>query len=287
MSEKAFKYFTYIFLTMIMLIIAYPLYFVVIASFSDPFEVFAGNTFFWVSQPTLEGYRRVFEEPSILRGYQNTILYTTIGTFVSTLLVLITAYPLSRKLPGKRIIMIFFVITMFFSGGLIPTFLVVQNLGLINSMWALILPGGVSVFNVIVARNFFETSISNEMYEAAEIDGSSELLTFIKIVIPLSKPIIAVMVVFAMVAYWNDWFTALIYLPDRDMAPLQLVLRTVLVRGQATITGDLVGGFVERQRITELIRFASIIVSTVPMLVVFPFVQKYFEKGLMAGAIKG
>ena len=289
MSDKSFGIFTYIFLGAIMMLVVYPLYYVVIASFSEPFDVFAGKTFFWVSRPTLEGYQRVLLEPSILIGYRNTLLYTSVGTIFSTALVMMTAYPLSRKLPGKKGIMIFLVITMYFSGGLIPTYLVVQQAGLINNMWALFLPGGVSVFNTIIARNFFETSISRELYEAAEIDGSGELMTFYRIALPLAKPIIAVMVVFAMVAYWNDWFTALIYLPDRNKEPLQLVLRQILIRSQTagSMLSGMGGGYADRQRITELIKFSSIIVSTIPMLVFYPFVQKYFERGIMAGAVKG
>ncbi len=289
MSDKAFKVVTHLLLVLVMLVILYPLYYVLIASFSEPFDVFAGKTFVWVSQPTLEGYERILKEPALLTGYRNTIVYTVIGTVFSTVLVLITAYPLSRPLPLRKPIMVFFVITMYVSGGLIPTYLVVQNTGLVNNMWALFLPGGVSVFNVIITRNFFETSIPNELYDAAMIDGADEVKTFLRIVVPLAKPIIAVMVIFAMVAYWNDWFTALIYLPDKDKEPLQLVLRQILLKNQTAgaMMSGLDGGYADRQRITELIKFSSVIVSTVPMLIAYPFVQKYFEKGLMAGAVKG
>jgi putative aldouronate transport system permease protein len=231
----------------------------------------------------------VFREPTILTGYRNTIIYTVIGTVFSTALVMITAYPLSRPLPLKRSIMIFFVITMYFGGGLIPTYLVVQKAGLVNNMWALFLPGGVSVFNVIITRNFFETSIPHELYDSAMRDGADETVTFARIVLPLAKPIMAVMVIFAMVAYWNDWFTALIYLPDKNKEPLQLVLRQILLKNQTagSMMSGMEGGYADKQRITELIKFSSIIVSTVPMLIFYPFVQKYFEKGLMAGAVKG
>lgn len=289
MSDKAFQIMTTILMIILMIIVIYPLYYILIASFSEPFDVFAGKTFFWVSNPTLEGYQRILKEPSILTGYKNTIIYTTVGTIFSTVLVLITAYPFSRKLPGKKGLMIFFVITMYFGGGMIPTYLVVQKLGLINSMWALFLPGGVSVFNVIVVRNFFENNIPNELYDASYIDGADEFTTFIKVALPLAKPIIAVMVVFSMVAYWNDWFTALIYLPDKDMEPLQLVLRQILIKNQTAggMMSGMDGGYADKQRITELIKFSSIVVSTVPMLIIYPFVQKYFEKGLMTGAVKG
>jgi putative aldouronate transport system permease protein len=178
---------------------------------------------------------------------------------------------------------------MYFSGGLIPTYLVVANLKMINSLWALILPGGVAVYYVIVSRTFFESSIPESLYDAAAIDGSSNLRTFFKIVIPLSKPLIAIMVIFAMVAYWNDWFTALIYLPSKSKAPLQLVLRQILIYSQAASKSmsGMNGGYAEANRITELIKFASIVVASVPMLIAYPFVQKYYDKGMMIGAVKG
>jgi putative aldouronate transport system permease protein len=213
-----------------------------------------------------------------------------LGTSVSVALIITSAYALSKKnLPGRKFIMIFYVITMYFGGGLIPTYLVVAKTGLTNSVWALILPGGVAVFNVIVARTFFETSIPDELYEAAQIDGSSNLGTFFKIALPLSKSIIAVMVIYTMVAYWNDWFTALIYMTDKGKYPLQLALRQILIQSQATATmiGNMDGGYAEANRITEMIKFASIVIGSVPMLIAYPFVQKYFEKGFMAGAVKG
>lgn len=201
-----------------------------------------------------------------------------------------TAYPLSKKeLPGRKAIMIFYLITMYFTGGLIPTYLVVAKTGLLNSVWALILPGGVSVFNVIVTRTYFESSIPNELYEAAKIDGCGNLKIFLKIAIPLAKPIIAVMVIFAMVAFWNDWFTALIYMSDKDKYPLQLALRQILIQSQASANAmsGMDGGYAEANRITELIKFSSMVVGAVPMLIAYPFVQKYFEKGFMVGAVKG
>ena len=185
--------------------------------------------------------------------------------------------------------MIFNVITMYVGGGLIPTYLVVSKMHMLNSVWALILPGGVSVYNVIVTRTFFETSIPQELYEAAAIDGSGNIRTFVKIALPLAKPIIAVMVIFTMVAYWNDWFTALIYMQEKSRYPLQLVLRQILIQSQAmaSMMGNMDGGYAEANKLTELIKFASIVVGSVPMLIAYPFVQKYFEKGFMAGAVKG
>lgn len=248
------------------------------------------KTFLLPSKITFEGYKRVFKENSIAGGYLNSIYYTVLGTVVSVALVLTTGYCMSKKtLPFRRAIMIFYVITMYVGGGLIPTYLVVSKMHMLNSVWALILPGGVSVYNVIVTRTFFETSIPQELYEAASIDGSGNIRTFVKIALPLAKPIIAVMVIFTMVAYWNDWFTALIYMQEKSRYPLQLVLRQILIQSQAmaSMMGNMDGGYAEANKLTELIKFASIVVGSVPMLIAYPFVQKYFEKGFMAGAVKG
>lgn len=274
----------------ILLIVAYPLYYVLIASFSNPYDVYAGRTFLLPSQFTLDGYKAVFADSSIITGYLNSIKYTVIGTLFSVIMVYLTAYPLSIKdLPGRKFLSIFFIITMYFGGGLIPTYLIVRNTGLMDSMWALFIPGGVAVGNMIIVRNFFENSIPKEMIEAAEIDGASKWTTFIRIIVPLSRSIMAVMVVFSMVAYWNDWFTALIYLPGESKAPLPLVLRNILIRSSASASqaSTISGGYAELNKLTEMIKFSSIIVAAAPMLVVYPFVQKYFEKGFMAGAVKG
>ena len=289
-SDGMFDIFNYTFLAILLVIVAYPLYYVLIASISDPFEVYAGKTFLLPSKVTFEGYARVFKEKSIATGYINSIYYTVLGTVVSVALIITTGYCVSKKtLPFRKSIMMFYVFTMYFNGGLIPTYLVVAKMGLLNSVWSLILPGGVAVFNVIVCRTFFESSIPEELYEAASIDGSSNLRTFFRIALPLSKPILAVMVIFTMVAYWNDWFTALIYMSEKSKYPLQLALRQILIQSQATATmmGNMDGGYAEANKITELIKFSSIVVGAVPMLIAYPFVQKYFEKGFMAGAVKG
>ncbi len=290
LSDKVIQRIMIIFVLLIVISVLYPLYYVLIASVSDPYDVYSGKTFFLPSGFTLEGYQKIFKQDSITRGYLNSIIYTVVGTLFSTFLVVTTAYPLSKKdLPGKKAIMIFYVITMYFTGGLIPTYLVVAKTGILNSMWALILPGGVSVFNVIVTRTYFETSIPKELYEASTIDGCGHFKTFYKIVLPLSKPIIAVMTIFAMVAYWNDWFTALIYMNDKTKYPLQLVLREILIQSQASAQAmsGMDGGYAEANRITELIKYASMVVGAVPMLIAYPFVQKYFKTGLMIGAVKG
>lgn len=289
-SDKFFDIFNIVLMVLIMLIVAYPLYYVLIASISDPYEVYAGKTFFAPSKITFEGYRRVFQESSISRGYLNSIYYTLLGTVITVSMTITVGYCMSKKtLPFRKAIMMFFVFTMYFNGGLIPTYLTVSKMGLLNSVWALILPGGVAVYNVIVTRTYFETSIPGEIYEAAEIDGSSNLGTYFKIALPLAKPIIAVMVIFTMVGYWNDWYQALIYLDDKAKYPLQLALRQILIQSEAmtSMMGNMQGGYAEANKIKELIKFASIVVASVPMLIAYPFVQKYFEKGFTVGAVKG
>ncbi len=274
----------------IVFLVAYPLYYVLIASVSNPYDVYAGKTFLLPSGFTLDGYKAVFADKSIITGYLNSIKYTVVGTIFSVVMIYLSAYPLSVKnLPGRKFLSIFFIITMYFGGGLMPTYLVVRDTGLIDTIWAMFIPGGVAVSNMIIVRNFFEHSIPKEMIEAAEIDGCSKWTTFIKIVVPLSRSIMAVMVVFSMVAYWNDWFTALIYLPGKENAPLPLVLRNILIKSSASASqaGMISGGYAELSKLTEMIKFSSVIVAALPMLIIYPFVQKYFEKGMMAGAVKG
>ena len=273
----------------VLFIVAYPLYYVLIASFSNPYDVYAGKTFLLPSQATLDGYKAVFAEQNIVRGYGNSILYTVVGTIYSVALIYLVAYPLSvPDLPFKKVISIFFIITMYFGGGLIPTYLIVQKTGIMQTIWAMFLPGGVAVSNAIIARNYFENSIPGALKEAASIDGASHFRIFFSMIIPLSTPILSVMVVFSMVAYWNDWFTALIYMTN-EQSPLPLVLRNILIKSSASASqaSMISGGYAELNKMTEMIKFSSIIVAAAPMLIIYPFVQKYFEKGLMAGAVKG
>lgn len=289
LSDKASDVVLVIFCTVIMLLVAYPLYYVLVASVSNPYDVYAGKTFLLPSQFTLDGYKAVFADSSIFSGLLNSIKYTIVGTVYSVAMIYLVAYPLSRhNMPGRTFFSIFFIITMYFGGGLVPTYLVVKDTGLIGNMWALFLPGGVAVSNVIIVRNYIENSIPGELLEAASIDGASHLRIFWNMILPLSRPIMAVMVVFSMVAYWNDWFTSMIYLTD-EQAPLPLVLRNVLIRSSASAAqaSTISGGYAELNKLTEMLKFASIIVAAAPMLVIYPFVQKYFEQGFMAGAVKG
>ena len=289
LSDKASDIVLVTLCVIILLIVAYPLYYILVASFSNPYDVYAGKTFLLPSGFTFDGYKAVFADANILSGYANSILYTVLGTFFSVAMIYMVAYPLSVfELPGRKALSIFFLITMYFGGGLIPTYLIVKDTGLMGTVWAMFVPGGVAVSNMIIARNFFENSIPGSLKEAAEIDGANKLTIFFKIIIPLSRPILAVMVVFSMVAYWNDWFTALIYMKG-SQAPLPLVLRNILIKSSASATqaSMISGGYAELNKMTEMIKFASIIAAAAPMLVIYPFVQKYFEQGFMAGAVKG
>ena len=273
----------------ILIIVAYPLYYVLVASFSNPYDVYAGKTFLAPSGFTFAGYEAVFADASILSGYGNSIKYTVLGTIYSVALLYLVAYPLSvSTLPGRKLISIFFVITMYFGGGLIPTYLIVKDTGIMQTTLAMFLPGGVAVGNAIICRNYFETSIPGSLKEAASIDGANHFRIFFSMIIPLSKPILSVMVIFSMVAYWNEWFTALIYLRG-DQAPLPLVLRNILIKSSATAAqaSMISGGYAEPNKLTEMIKFSSIIVAAAPMLIAYPFVQKYFEQGFMSGAVKG
>ncbi len=289
LSDKASDVILVAICALALLIVAYPLYYVVVASVSDPYDVYAGKTFLIPSGFTLDGYKAVFADPKIVTGFLNSVKYTVIGTVFSVVMLYITAYPLSDKsLPGRKFFNLFFVFTMYFGGGLIPTYLVVKSTGLMGSMWSLFLPGGVGVGNMIIVRNYFQNSIPHELIEASQIDGCSKFRTFVSVVIPLSLPILAVMAVFSMVAYWNDWFTAMIYLGGKGQ-PLPLVLRGILIKSSAASEQAALvsGGYAELNKQTELIKFCSMIVAAVPMLIAYPFVQKYFEKGFMSGAVKG
>ena len=289
LSDKASDVVLVTLCVIMLLIVAYPLYYILVASFSNPYDVYAGKTFLLPSGFTFDGYKAVFADANILSGYSNSILYTVLGTIYSVALIYMVAYPLSvPELPGRKAISVFFLITMYFGGGLIPTYLIVKDTGLMGTVWAMFVPGGLAVSHMIIARNFFENSIPGSLKEAAEIDGASKMTIFLKIIIPLSRPIMAVMVVFSMVAYWNDWFTALIYMKG-SQAPLPLVLRNILIKSStsAAQASMISGGYAELNKMTEMIKFASIIAAAAPMLVIYPFVQKYFEQGFMAGAVKG
>ncbi|WP_163538768.1 carbohydrate ABC transporter permease [Gracilibacillus sp. YIM 98692] len=288
-EDKIFDVINITLLTLMLLAILYPLYFIVIASISNPDRIFAGDVWLYPIEVTFEGYARIFQDGKIWIGYKNTIIYTAVGTAINIALTLTAAYALSRKdFFGRNFFMFMFVFTMFFSGGLIPTYLVVQNLGMVNTMWAMIIPKAVAIWNIIVARTFFQSTIPDEMLEAAKVDGCSNTKFFTKIVLPLSKPVIAVMVLFYAVGHWNSYFDALVYLNDEALYPLQLILRNILIQNEAaaTMVSD-VESVAAQQRVADLIKYGVIIVGSLPLLIVYPFIQKYFVQGVMIGGIKG
>lgn len=272
----------------VMLIILYPLYFIVIASFSDPSQVANGNVWLYPKGFTLDGYKELLKQQDIWTGYGNTVLYTVVGTIIGLAVNIPAAYALSRKdLYGKKVLTFLFLFTMFFNGGLVPTYLTVQQFHLYNTFWVMVLPFSVSVYNIIVARTFFQSSIPADLWDAAQIDGCGNLRYFAQIVLPLSKAILAVLGLWIAVGIWNSYFNALIYLKDTSLYPLQLVLRKILVTNQmqsALGTGEAAQVAL---RMANLLRYSAIIVSTVPIMCVYPFVQKYFNQGVMIGAVKG
>lgn len=288
-SEKLFDWFVHALLALICVVVLYPLVFVLSASISSPDTVMRGEVWLWPKQITLIGYYRVFQNSEILTGYTNTIIYTIVGTAINLVMSIAAAFPLSRRdFYGRNLFAALMVFTMFFSGGMIPSYLLVKDLGMLNSMWALIIPGAVSVYNILIMRTFFQNGIPQEMQEAASIDGCSNIGTLVKIVLPLSMPIIAVMILFYSVGHWNSYFSALIYLTDRDQYPLQLFLREILIQGQMQEmlgVGDDTNANVVLEG--EAIKYALVIVANLPIFLLYPFLQKYFAKGVMIGAIKG
>ncbi|NSW91088.1 MAG: carbohydrate ABC transporter permease [Firmicutes bacterium] len=291
-SDKLFSFTNYLLLCIILIIVLYPLIFVVSASISDPYLVSRGEMWLLPKGITFEGYRRVFQNDEVLTGYRNTIFYTLFGTLINLFMTLTCAYPLSRKdFIGRNFFMAIFTFTMFFSGGLIPSYIIIKKLGMLNKIWALIIPNAVSMMNVIIVRTFFQSNIPSQLQEAAEIDGCSIVRLFTNIILPLSKPIIAVMALFYGVQHWNSFFAALIYLTDRSLFPLQLILREILIQNQMSsqmlMTGNELDLIAKQAKAAELIKYSIMIVSTLPVLVAYPFLQRFFVHGIMVGAIKG
>ena len=276
---------------LLLIIFIWPMWFVLIASFSDPNQLWLGNVIFWPKGFTLEAYEKLLEYTDIWIGYKNTILYTVVGTLVNLILTVTLAYPLSRKdfLP-RKFIMIMLVITMYFSGGLIPTYLVVKNLGMVNSFWAMIIPGAISTYNVLVVRTYFMNSIPNELHEAAKLDGANNIQFFGKIALPLAKPVVAVVGLYYAVGHWNDYYTALIYLYDKEKFPLTCFLKNLIIDTSTAMQGSFGSSASEMEsmiRLAQSLKYSTIIVAVIPMLIVYPFVQKFFVKGVMIGSIKG
>lgn len=287
LGDKIFYVINAIFLGLLALIIIYPLYFIVIASISDPDAVLGGKVVLLPVDITFEGFQKILERTDVWIGYLNTIIYTVLTVIISLVVTIPAGWALSRKtLPGKKIFMIFFIIPMFFGGGLIPFYNVMSQLGLINSMWSIILPSVLSVWNLFMTKTFFESSIPDGLIEAAKIDGAGSFKTFVVIVLPLAKAVIAVMALYYAVGQWNSYFNAMIFLQDENLYPLQLVLKEILIASESTAGGS-GETILEQYRLANQLKYVSVIVSSLPVILLYPFVQKHFEQGIMIGSLKG
>lgn len=288
LGEKTFDVFNHLILILLVVVTLYPVWYVIVASVSDPMEVFASKgLLFWPKGFSLESYKEVLQFDRIWVGYRNTLFYVLVGGGLSVLLTVITAFCLTRKdLPGKNFLMFVILLTMYFSGGMIPSYLLVKNLGMLNTVWAILLPGAISVGNLIMTISYFR-GLPDALEEAAKIDGASDYTVLFKIFIPLAKPIIAVIALYYMVARWNEFMHALIYLQQRrDLHPLQLVLREILIQNDTTSISGTVNAS-DAQAYSESMKYAVVVVSTIPIMCVYPFIQKYFVKGVTIGAVKG
>ena len=271
------------------LIVLYPLIYVVSSSFSAGWAVSTGRVVLLPVDPTLEGYKTVFAHRYIGSAYRNTIFYTVVGTVINIIVTVTCAYPLSRRdFPCRGFFMKLFLFTMFFSGGLIPTYILMSKIKFVNTVWAMLIPGALSVYNMILVRTFLQNSIPLELLEASQIDGCSDVHYFFRIMLPLSKPVIAVVTLYYAVGHWNSYFSAMIYLNDQQLYPLQLILRQILVANQISLE-DLVDveEMIAKQGLSDILKYALIVVSTAPILCVYPFIQRYFIKGVMIGSVKG
>lgn len=286
-GDKVFHTITYILLGLLALIILYPVYFIVIASISDPDAVLAGKVVLLPVGINIDGYMKILERTDVWQGYYNTIIYTVVTVVLSLLVTIPAGWALSREtLPGKKFWMVYFIIPMFFGGGLIPFYNVMSKLGLINSPWAVILPAILSVWNLFMTKTFFSSSIPNGLIEAATIDGASHFQSFVMIVLPLAKAVMAVMALYYAVGQWNSYFNAMIFLQDETMYPLQLVLKEILIATESTVGGS-GETILEQYRMATQLKYVSVIVSSLPVLMLYPFVQKYFAQGVMIGSLKG
>lgn len=281
-TDKIFDWIINILMGAIAIMFLIPLVHVVVCSFSSVNQVIAGNVGLFPVDFTIDGYKEVFADEKLWRGFGNSLFYTFVGTIIQVTLQMLCAYPLSRRdFKGRKVINLFLILTMFISGGMIPTYLLISKLRMLNTIWALIIPGCVSVFNIIVIRTYMETSIPFELQEAARIDGCGDFGIFCRVILPLSRPIIFVIVLYAIVGYWNNYFNSLLYIQDSSLFPLQRVLQDMLVSNNSSIGG---GTEVGKQ---EQLKYVTIVVSSLPLLIIYPFFQKYFEKGVVMGGVKG
>ncbi|MDX3109277.1 carbohydrate ABC transporter permease [Nonomuraea angiospora] len=286
-TDRLFMVAVYVLLATFLAVVLLPLLYILASSLSDPNAVSSGQVTFWPVDFTLRGFQVALSDPQILVGFGNSLFYTAVGTFVSVSLTLMLAYPLSRRdFVGGGLLTRMIVFTMLFGGGLIPTYLVVKSLGMIDTRWALIVPNAIAVWQVIIARTYLRHSIPRELFEAAEIDGASHFRVLWSIVLPLAKPMIAVIALVYAISQWNSYFDALLYLKSDDLYPLQLVLRNILILNTQSNGMD-VATAMERQQLADLLKYSLIVISTVPVLLIYPFVARHFTKGLMIGSVKG
>lgn len=286
-GDRIFIGVIYVILTLLVIVVLYPLIYIVSSSISSPAAVTSGRVWLWPVELSFKGFEELFRRGEVMTGYLNSIFYTTAGTLISVTLTIMIAYPLSRRaFFGRNALMMVITFTMIFSGGLIPTYMVVKGLDLIDTRWALLIPNAIWVWQVIIARSFFHSSIPEELLEASEIDGCSDLRFIWSVVLPLSKPIIAVLVLMYAVGQWNAYFDALIYLKSADLFPLQLILRSIIIQNNSGSNMDAMA-IVEKQQLAELLKYSLIVVATLPVLVIYPFVQRYFVQGMLVGSVKG
>jgi ABC-type glycerol-3-phosphate transport system permease component len=288
-ADRAFNIANTLFLFLWFIAVAYPLYYIIIASFSDPLMVKTGKVGLWPVRPTFVAYEAVFTYPDIPLGFLNSMIYTVLGTFINVTMTVLAGYPLSRKeLYGRNLIMGIFTFTMLFSGGLIPLFLVVRKLGLFNTRWAMVIPNAMAVWFVIIARTFFRSNIPDELYEASSMDGCSDIRFIRSVVLPLSGPILAVLALFYAVGHWNSYFDALIYLRKKNLFPLQIFLRNILLLNQVDLESlEDIEEMIQKQDLVDLLKYALIVVASIPVLIIYPVAQRHFVRGVMIGAIKG
>ena len=293
-ASRVYTVLIYILVTLTTLVLTYPLYFVIIASFSDPNAVALGDTIFWFKGFTVQPYLNIMKEESLLTGYKNSFIYMIFGTIYQLVLTILAGYVCSKKnLPGHKFILWFFFITMYIGGGTIPTYLTIKNLKLLNNPLVMIINVGVSAYYMLVVRQFFSSSIPNDLYEAAEIDGASEFRQFLSIALPLAKPIIAVIALYYAFGKWNSFYTALLYLKKQDLWPLQLVLRNILIANETALSDltnmnpDELNYLTKKMYMVRAMKYAVILVASLPMMFLYPFVSKYFTQGVMIGSVKG
>lgn len=287
-GDRWFYIISYSIVSILVIVVLYPIIYVISASFSSGNAIATGKVWLWPVEFTLDGYAAVFKYKDIWIGYRNSILYTVAGTLINVCMTMICAYPLSRKnLRGRNKIMFLFTFTMLFNGGMLPNYILISKLKMINTAWSLLLPGAISVYNMIVARTFIQSNIPDELLESSRIDGCDDIRFFFKMVLPLSKAILAVLVIWYAVGHWNSYFNAFLYLNDKSKYPLQIYLREILVLGE--VQSDMIDGETESaiRNLKYLLKYSTIVVSTVPLYAIYPFIQKYFVKGVMIGSVKG